>query len=882
MKFLPSVVRNDDTRLAVLQMVLGGHNAAVSAEQLAALLPEESEGVAANFGGMADVLSALGCEIGPQFVSAEYILAAQQPTIILVQVLPTEPPYPVVVWNKVGSFYQVIDPHIGRRWLSHASLAAQLYCSPQTQPKDYLWQLLQHDTQTALLQQRLRDLKVSDDDLLTKAQQSLNAWLHLDAALRTVEELVANGARRGHDAEQLLRHVLSDGEAMIPAWHWLITSTDDDRVGQFQGMLALPLLACVVESAAEETAQVEEPVGESPQSAEEDPPPEQKSIFRLIVQYLQEEGAFHPAIVVSATVVAAMGLFLEAILLRGMMEIGIQLETLEQRRTAMLLLIGLVFLLFLMSWALRDQALRFGRRIDMRLRQAGFGVVPRLSDQYFQQLAPADITDRLHNLHQVPKLATNASSFLNKFTRIIMITLGIAWIDWPLVFINYLMIYAGTAFFISASRSLYQDNYREQTLNGWLSVLYVDAVRGRSSIWSHGAEQSMRYEYDQGLTQYGQAFLMRQWRAVLIVMGSFVATVLSPIFQLVIYTARGGSAVNLLLLFYWIMELNQLMSATAGEAGEAVTLISHANRFGEILQTPREAELLNIDPAEPDVSDDLPSSAESPPYIRMDDVTVQIGGQKILHGINLSIKKGEHVAIIGTSGAGKSTLVSVLLGRHYAASGQVWFDGEPLDYDVLSKLRADTAWVDPNMQLWDESLLYNLQYGTRRSELSNLLHNAIEQADLLSVLERMPNGLASRLGEGGKYVSGGEGQRIRFGRGLHRSDSSLVILDEAFRGIDRAKRDTLLRRARTYWADTTLLCVTHDVSHTLNFERVLVLDNGYIVEDDDPKNLMAQPDSRYRALLEEEKMVRVRLWENEEWRHLRLEAGTLAETDGRN
>ena len=103
-----------------------------------------------------------------------------------------------------------------------------------------------------------------------------------------------------------------------------------------------------------------------------------------------------------------------------------------------------------------------------------------------------------------------------------------------------------------------------------------------------------------------------------------------------------------------------------------------------------------------------------------------------------------------------------------------------------------------------------------------------------------------------------------------------MILDEAFRGIDREKRSTLLAHARDYWADSTLICVTHDVSHTLSFERVLVLDAGRIIEDDHPQTLMQQ-DSRYRVLLEEEEQVRVKLWENESWRHLHLAAGVLSE-----
>ena len=88
-------------------------------------------------------------------------------------------------------------------------------------------------------------------------------------------------------------------------------------------------------------------------------------------------------------------------------------------------------------------------------------------------------------------------------------------------------------------------------------------------------------------------------------------------------------------------------------------------------------------------------------YIDMRDVVIEIQGQTILHGVSVAIERGEHIAIVGTSGAGKSTLVSLLLGRHYATRGEVFVGGKRLDHELLQALRRNTAWIDPNMQLWE-------------------------------------------------------------------------------------------------------------------------------------------------------------------------------------
>jgi ATP-binding cassette subfamily B protein len=262
----------------------------------------------------------------------------------------------------------------------------------------------------------------------------------------------------------------------------------------------------------------------------------------------------------------------------------------------------------------------------------------------------------------------------------------------------------------------------------------------------------------------------------------------------------------------------------------------------------------------------------------MDGVTVRAGGHTLLAEVNLYVEAGCHVAVVGPSGAGKSTLLGLLLGWHRAAAGQVLIDGERLDAARLDRLRNETAWVDPAVQLWDDSLIANLLYGTTTTDAS-ALGPVLEQADLYDVLQRLPDGLQTGLGEGGGLLSGGQGQRVRLGRALVRADARLVLLDEPFRGLDRAQRGALLGRARQVWQGATLFCVTHDVGQTRDFERVLVIEDGRVVEDGCPALLAEQPASRYRALLDAEDAVRFGLWSSTHWRRLSLEAGQFIERE---
>ncbi len=201
-------------------------------------------------------------------------------------------------------------------------------------------------------------------------------------------------------------------------------------------------------------------------------------------------------------------------------------------------------------------------------------------------------------------------------------------------------------------------------------------------------------------------------------------------------------------------------------------------------------------------------------------------------------------------------------------------DGTALEGAHLDQLRKQTAWIDPTVQLWNRSLFFNLCYGNPQGVPTASL---LEQSELRQLLEKLPDGLQTDLGESGGLVSGGEGQRVRFGRALLRRGVRLALLDEPFRGLDRHQRRELLARARAHWEGATLLCVTHDVGETMGFPRALVVENGRIVEDGNPAELARQANSRYRALLEAEESVREGSWSGGQWRHLRLEDGRLVE-----
>jgi ATP-binding cassette subfamily B protein len=173
--------------------------------------------------------------------------------------------------------------------------------------------------------------------------------------------------------------------------------------------------------------------------------------------------------------------------------------------------------------------------------------------------------------------------------------------------------------------------------------------------------------------------------------------------------------------------------------------------------------------------------------------------------------------------------------------------------------------------LWNASLAANLGYGLD----GPLPPWVVGQAGLAPVVAGLAADPDQPLGERGRLLSGGEAQRVRLGRAAAQRDVRLAVLDEPFRGLDREQRHTLLAQVRTWWPGATLMFVTHDVADTLGFDRVLLVEDGQIVEDGAPAQLAARTDSSYRALLAAEHAITAG-FESPAWRQVSVGPGATA------
>ena len=224
--------------------------------------------------------------------------------------------------------------------------------------------------------------------------------------------------------------------------------------------------------------------------------------------------------------------------------------------------------------------------------------------------------------------------------------------------------------------------------------------------------------------------------------------------------------------------------------------------------------------------------------IEWQDVSVQFNadGEPALAQINLSVKPGETVALVGTSGAGKTTLIQLLPRFLNPTSGQVLLDGVPLPQWQLDSLRGQLALVSQDVVMLNDTLLANVSLGSQPDRAR--VQHCLEAANLWSHVQTLPQGMDTDLGHNANQLSGGQRQRLAIARALYK-DAPILILDEATSALDNESERLVQDALQKLMQGRTTLIVAHRLSTIEHADRVIVMERGRIVEQGTPADLLA-------------------------------------------
>lgn len=230
-----------------------------------------------------------------------------------------------------------------------------------------------------------------------------------------------------------------------------------------------------------------------------------------------------------------------------------------------------------------------------------------------------------------------------------------------------------------------------------------------------------------------------------------------------------------------------------------------------------------------------PFGAGAAVSVRFDNVSAGYGdGRLALNGVSFDIRAGEQVAIVGESGAGKSTILSLIGGFLEPSAGTILIDGRPLASLDLDDIRRHIAFLPQRAFLFDATIAENIAMG-RPGDIAAALRAA--RAD--EFVARLPDGVASRIGEGGAGLSGGEAQRLMLARALF-SPAPLVLMDEPTAHLDAATEAAVGEAIAALSAGRTRLTIAHRLRTVEAADRVLVLAGGRLVEEGTPAELKAR------------------------------------------
>ena len=220
--------------------------------------------------------------------------------------------------------------------------------------------------------------------------------------------------------------------------------------------------------------------------------------------------------------------------------------------------------------------------------------------------------------------------------------------------------------------------------------------------------------------------------------------------------------------------------------------------------------------------------------------------EPVLKELNLNIKAGESIALVGRSGSGKSTLSSLLPRFYDFSEGQITLDGINVSDYKLADLRAQFAIVSQQVVLFNDTLANNICYGANKSFTEDEIIEVAKKAHVWEFVKDMPNGLNTIVGENGVMLSGGQRQRIAIARAIVK-DAPILILDEATSALDTESERLIQAELEALMKGKTSIVVAHRLSTIENSDCIYVLDKGKVIEQGDHKTLLAQKGA-YSAL----------------------------------
>src|SRR5438132_2658552 len=510
-------------------------------------------------------------------------------------------------------------------------------------------------------------------------------------------------------------------------------------------------------------------------------------------------------------------------------------DEMHSLRNVILVVLAAVLLKNLLVWIAGQFGATLQEYVTRDLRNSVYRHLAHLPLGYFTQMKAGQILSRVINdTFETRLILTQIVTKSLQSASLVVVYIAILFSISCKLSLLALIILPLVGFLLQTMlKRLPRGHLRRGNVHGEMTSVLQETISGIRLVKASGTESYEESRFADGSNKYARSSLKLTRLALVAppvteIIGTVIAVLILWIGAWQVLQSGTMTGATLLAFLTLVLRLLQPLKQLSQMRTTAQSSLASAERLFEILDSPAEFQR----------DSGTRDKATFERDVRFDHVTFSYGEAPVLIDINLTARKGEVIALVGSSGSGKSTLVDLIPRFYGPTEGRILIDGIDTREIKLPALRALTGIVSQETVLFHDTVRNNIAYGASNKYTQAQIEAAAKAANAHEFILELPRGYDTLLGERGTRLSGGQRQRLAIARALL-SDPPILILDEATSALDTESERLVQEAVDRLLQGRTVFVIAHRLSTITHADRIIVLDRGEIVEQGTHTELLA-------------------------------------------